>query len=77
MIPTALFYTLVAYGLFKKKRAASAIALISSLLTIFADVSYIFWHFQNLNFLGLIVSAIIFNVLFLSPSPLGHKLRRR
>ena len=77
MIFMALFYALVAYGLLKKKRAASAIALISSLLTIFADVGYIFWNLQSLNFLGLIVSGIIFNVLFLSLSPLGHKLRRR
>ena len=81
MILMALFYALVAYGLLKKKRVASAIALISSLLTIFADVGYIFWNFQRLNFLGLIVSGIIFNVLLqmmnLSLSPLGHKLRRR
>ncbi|MFX1563507.1 MAG: hypothetical protein ACFFDP_09390, partial [Promethearchaeota archaeon] len=37
MIPMALFYALVAYGLLKKKRVASVAAFISTLLTIFAD----------------------------------------
>ncbi|MGQ9461405.1 MAG: hypothetical protein ACUVRA_09300 [Candidatus Bathyarchaeaceae archaeon] len=78
MIPMALFYALVAYGLLKKKRAASVATFISSLLTIFADISisYLSWSVQDLTFLGLFVSGSIFNILFLVLIS-QDKLRRR
>lgn len=67
----ALFYTLVAYGLLKKKRVASAAAFISSLLTIFADIgfSYFFWSSITPEWSGLFVlvlcwfmSGMVFNI---------------
>ena len=64
MILIALFYALVAYGLLKKKKVASAVALISSLLTIFANIGfcYISWNGQLLALLGSSVTGIIFNI---------------
>jgi len=64
IIVIALFYTLVVYSLLKKKRVASAAAFISSLLTIFADIgfSYFFWSYQKLEWSGLFISGIFFNI---------------
>lgn len=67
MIFVALFYALVAYGLLKKKRVASVAALISSLLTIFADIvfCYLSWSTQKLIWLSVFGSGMFFNILLL------------